>query len=124
MKTYKPTQILISAQAHDNLGALFSDALMISGFNSKIVGRHENLLHELHAGSYSVLILTNNAFGANEVVELIPYIKVIDPNIKIILLSGWNQENFSERILAAGASHFFPLPIELDIVVDCVKKII
>ena len=123
MKTYKPTQILISA-TQESMGALFADVLMDAGFNSKIVGRHENLLHELHTGSYSVLILTNNAFGANEVVELIPHINVIDPNVKIIVLSGWNQENFSERILAAGATHFFPLPIELDILVDCVKKII
>ncbi len=123
MKTYKPTQILISANEQD-LGVLFANVLTDAGFNSKIVGRDKKLLHELHTGSYSVLILTNTSLIPDEVVELIPHIKAIDPNVKIIVLSGWIEENFPERILAVGASYFFPLPIELDILVDCVKNII
>jgi DNA-binding NtrC family response regulator len=123
MKTYKPTQILISANAQDGLSEILADALMTAGFNSKIVGRHENLLLELRAGYYSVVILTNNALRPNEFAEFIPNIKKINPNIKIIVLSGWNQENLAERVLACGAAYFFPLPIGLDILTNCIKDL-
>jgi DNA-binding NtrC family response regulator len=123
MKTYKPTQILISGYTED-VGTILADALMAAGFNSKIVGRHEHLLLELRTGYYSVVILTNNALRPSELAEFIPHIKKINPNVKIVVMSGWNQEDVSEKVLDCGAAHFFPIPIELDILTNCIKDLI
>lgn len=124
MKTYKPTQILISANIQDGLSALLAEALMMAGFNSKIVGRHKHLLLELYTGYYSVAILTNNALRPSELDEFIPHIKKINPTVKIVVLSGWNPEDVSERVLACGAAYFFPMPFELDMLTNCIKDLI
>lgn len=86
--------------------------------------KQESLLLALRTVSYSIVILTNNILRPDEIAELIPYIRSIDQHVKIIVMSGWNQDNFSQRVLASGASHFFPLSVELDILTKYIRDTI
>ena len=123
MKAYRPVRILISADK-DNLGSLFVKILLDIGFASKVINRYESLFYELRGGDYSVLILTNNSLGPDEIIQLTLQIRHFHEKIKIIVLSGWTENEFPERIINAGASFFFPLPFEPDTFLRCVKTIL
>ena len=124
MKTYKPVQILIAVDKEEPIGTVLVEALMSDGFNSTVLGRPDSLFYELRGGSYSVLILTNNDLRPEEIIQLILKIRHFHKNIKIIVLSGWTDKEFPERVMKSGASYFFSLPVKLEKLTTCVKDII
>jgi DNA-binding response OmpR family regulator len=123
MKICTTPQILIAADAQGRLGKFLTEACEAAGFSSAVISQQEMLLQELHTLSYSIVILTNNVLSPQEIVELIPSIRSINQDVKIIVMSGWNQDNFSERVLVLGASHFFPMPVKLDILTKCICNV-
>ena len=106
------------------MGTALAEALMSAGFNATIVGKSDSLFYELRGGSYSVLILTNNSLSPGEIIQLTIQIRYFHKNIKIIVLSGWDDDGFPERLMKLGASKFFALPVNLEELTKYIQNII
>jgi len=123
MKTYEQISILIAAEK-GTIGPCLAESLMSGGFSSTVVDRRDSLFYELREGSYSVLILTNTSLIPEEIIQLIPEIKYFYKNIKIIVLSGYSDNEFPEKVIERGASDFFSLPVNLEKLTTCVKELL
>lgn len=122
MKTYQPVRILISADK-GIIGTILAEFLMSVGFSTTVLDRDDSLFYELRGGHYDVLILTNTSLIPAEIIQLTPQIRHFYKDVKIIVLSGWTDDGFPERIMKIGASDFFPLPVNLEELTTSVKKI-
>ena len=123
MKTYQPVRILISADK-GIIGTILAEFLMSAGFGTTVLDRDDSLFYELRGGAYYVLILTNTSLIPEEIIQMSVQIRYFHENVKVIVLSGWTDNGFPERIMKIGASDFFSLPVNLEKLTTCVKDII
>jgi DNA-binding NtrC family response regulator len=123
MKTYQPVRILISADK-GVIGTILAESLVSAGFGTTVLDRDDSLFYELRGGTYYVLILTNTSLIPEEIIQMFVQIKYFHEDVKVIVLSGWTNDGFPERIMKIGASGFFPLPVSLEELTTCVKDIV
>jgi hypothetical protein len=81
----------------DEIAPSLKEVLEANGYDVNIVksyGCFEAIYSELSRYDYDMLIPTNNSLSPEQILELVPVIKIKFPKIKIMVLSGWVALDF------------------------------
>ena len=78
-----------------------------------------NLLNE---GSFDLLILDLKIPGYDGF-EILESVHSKDPNIKVIIITGFGTLDVARRALSSGAQYYFDKPIDLDRFIKCIEEL-
>lgn len=100
--------LIVAADLSDVLKEIFDS----KGIKSSIIesyGKYDEILSELSSVQYCMVILTNTSLMPKHILELVPIIKQKYANIKILILSGYAEDNFDKTLISLGADAFMKL---------------
>lgn len=93
------------------------------GFEVCTADSAETALTELNNRRYDLLLTDYLMEGANGV-ELMQQARVLYPEIKVIVFSGFGDEYAADEILKFGADGFFCKPIDFDHLLEQIGKLL
>lgn len=122
--------LVIARKDKDDVGGFIAENLETKGFEVQIVeaeGRQDYILDdvysELSRRSYEVVLPTNNGLGYPYILKLVPGIKERFRKVRIIVVSGYHEADFVNRLTEYGIDGFIRMPFKVDDLVRHVQGI-
>jgi DNA-binding response OmpR family regulator len=108
-------------------GGLLSMILRKEGYDVEVIGTFgptafTKAVKALSEKKYDLVVPTNNGMSSNELLAIIPEIRVCDPNVKIIAMSGHHPPDFVRQLWEKGIDDFMPMPFPLEEFLARVKR--
>jgi len=117
-------KILLTARRDEPLGSLLSETLKGKGFEVRIVESFEEVLSELANEQYEVVLPTNNSLHYSQIPTIVSEIRDKYPDIGIIVLSGYYNQDYIADLKARGIDVFLKMPFKIEELTSKIRNVI
>ncbi len=103
------------------LGDVIAQRLSHEGYHCITVQNGREALNQFYKENFS-LIISDIKMPEMDGIELLKRVKAIDPNMKVIMVTGFPEINLAVDAMRLGAYDFIIKPADLDLIVISVKR--
>ena len=115
-------QTILIADDDRSIRTVLDQALGRIGHNVRATDNASTLWHWIEAGEGD-LVITDVVMPQMDGATLIQRVREIHPDFKVILISGYAEESFRERLAATKSVTFLPKPFSLNQLAGTVKAV-
>jgi DNA-binding NtrC family response regulator len=98
-----------------------SERIQMRGFNSRVAPDGEQALKMIHENTYHVMVLDLRMPGIDGMAVL-KAVKKTHPEMQVVMITGHGSDLDKENALGNGAFAYMEKPVELDALIDYIKK--
>lgn len=84
------------------------------GYSTRMIDSYEGVYYEYMRKKYDIVILTSLGLYPKYILEHIVKLKMYDPEIKLMVISNREDEDFKESLAGTGIDTIYQIPIEFD----------
>jgi DNA-binding NtrC family response regulator len=111
----------------DSIGELIKKILIRGDYQVTVLrayARFDLVYEALKKGCYRAILITNNTMGPDQISRMVPIISNYYPGVRIMVLSGYNNDKLIQGWEKSGADCFMPMPFECEDLKEKLRKLL